>query len=259
MLKDEDMDHLRSYMKNKTVTEHAPVTIRLSHGELVFDSRILRRTFHFFDDLLSEFPDSPIDLSHITDKMFYRTLWGLGFQDRRTYYRSPLSTVLETLRLFNPKKTSYYFRYNTAGTSAVDLLDLASRLSDEERTTILEAWRFSSLLPLPSEGVGHHILAAIMSAHRDIEGITTLFGESHPSFTALSPGSHREHILTMSFGDRVYLSQEGEHHVMRSILNSMTSETVSGNHRSPSEIKRGLAMLWLGSTMKDTYYTVRMR
>lgn len=168
---------IEAYLERKRyTTDRETVTIVCSNGTRELGKNVLRNTFSYIDDMLHEFPQESVVVP-FTVEVLFKCLWGVGVGSP-----VPLVEVIEPLSFLNPKDNSYYFRYDTNGTSPATLLELARKLTEDDRAHIMTAWDLSHpSTSLPREGLGDCILTPILASYGDIANLEVLF-PTHTSF-----------------------------------------------------------------------------
>lgn len=200
------------------------LTLQCNDGPFTCDKTFARTTFAFIDDILSEFPDSPVAVPF--DSGVVIDCLGLS-------KKPSLLSSLAALKFLNPKDSSYYFRFDTSGVKPVTLLELAHNLTETNRIHILEAWRYEEAnYSLPKEGLGYGILAPILIHHGDFENLEAIFHD-YPSFL-LSAFLYRAATL----GQRDALIHEPVRHYL--LTKSFETEELLPSNKSRAGITEAI-------------------
>lgn len=240
-LNEGEKDRVYSYTQKDTTGEQTDVDTMdiLTSDEYTTgrEKTLMRRTFCFFDDLLSEFPNERV---HVPCSLatFSQCLSGLDLHGE-----CRLVDCLGTLRFLNPKDPSYYFRYDTKGTPPETLLTLAHELTEDNRVHILEAWRISNgKISLPREGMGSCVLIPLLLHYGDYENLDKLFS-NYPGFLVAACEDTElatRYLLTKDFeADEAILRTSAALEITKSIVRLL----VSDDSPNVSEVVRLLSML----------------
>lgn len=168
-----------------------------------------------------------------------------------------LVTCLPCVQFLNPFRNTYYFGFDLEGMSPEVLISLASRLTAEERDTLIftherrESYDCIPPPPLPQNGEGWCILAAVRSVQLD-EILCNILFSAYPSWLyylyrhhdVLVGRSSIDFLLNADFSKEASFAHIGEKTV-DSIGTSLLHTLSSPELRTWNEMGTVLAMLGL--------------
>lgn len=149
------------------IEEPERITLECSDGRMEVSSTYLDY-FAVLKDFSSEFPGQPIPIPYTTRAVRA----AINFNSRNF-----LISCYECLCHLNPFSNLLYFEFNFTGVSHETVKNLASRLTQEERRTLVEIYHQENSIPLPRGGETHYILAACANVRSSATMCWSLFAD----------------------------------------------------------------------------------
>jgi hypothetical protein len=154
----------------------------------------LKRQFQTIDDFSTEYPGQPMPVkcskSHISEIIETLSYWG----DSWSLSRSDILIMLA------PKRNTYICPY-VDGFTTQQHEELAARLTEAERSDLLEIREAKQLPRLPERGIGRYIACAWLMNYSDPTKLLRYLPD-HPSFAVIHCNSVSQEVINYIYSHK---------------------------------------------------------